>query len=196
MNTKHLLLTGLCALTLGGLTGCETIAVADNNGPGPGDYEYRGPARVTALSNGNYLARMGSRTAAFGPNGRLISGAGLTSAEIAHAQQAVRYYINGHRGDYYHPNYAPPSYTPPTWRPDGPDYSRPDPGYGRSPEVRPRGDGMIEVLMPRGGVVLYDRNGRLVQKGGTVSGSELNDANSAVQSHLREQTSSRGYDGV
>jgi hypothetical protein len=196
MNNKHLLLTGLCALALGGLTGCETIPVSSNNGPGYGNYNYNRPARVTQLTNGNYLVNIDGKVASFNRNGNLMSGIGLSSSQLAHAEMAVRYYNNGHRGDYYHPNYAPPSYRPPAWRPDGPDFNRPDPGYGRAPEVRPRGDGMIEVLMPRGGVVLYDRNGRLVQKGGTVSGSELDDANKAVQSYLREQTSSRGYDGV
>jgi hypothetical protein len=45
-------------------------------------------------------------------------------------------------------------------------------------------------------VILYDANGRMIQKGGSVSGSELYDANKAVQSYIRENNSSRGYSGV
>ena len=55
---------------------------------------------------------------------------------------------------------------------------------------------MFEVSLPRGGVVLYDRYGNVVQKGSTVTGGDLYRANRAVQSYLREQGSSRGYDGV
>jgi hypothetical protein len=88
---------------------------------------------------------------------------------------AVNDYIRGHRGDHMHPNY---------------NYQ-----HG-SPKVRPQGNGNLEVLLPSGGVVLYDRYGNVIQKGRTVTGSQLNDANKAVQSHIRENSSSRGYDGV
>lgn len=195
MKTKPILIAGLCALKLISFTSCETIAVSDS-GPGYGNYQYNGPARVTQLSNGNYLVNIDGKVASFNRYGNLMSGPGLSPSQLAHAEMAVRYYNNGHRGDYYHPNYAPPSYRPPVWRPDGPSFSRPETSYDRAPEVRPRGDGMLEVLMPGGGVVLYDRNGRMVQKGGTVSGSDLYKADRAVQSYLREQGSSRGYDGV
>jgi Tol biopolymer transport system component len=57
-------------------------------------------------------------------------------------------------------------------------------------------NGNIEVLLPSGGVVLYDRYGNVIQKGRTVSGSQLYDANKAVQSYIRENNSSRGYSGV
>ncbi len=189
MNTKPIFLAGLCAFALIGFTGCETITVSDS-GPGYGNYNYSGPARVTQLSNGNYLVNIDGKVASFNRYGNLMSGIGLSPSQIAHAEMAVRYYNNGHRGDYYHPNYAPPSYRPPVWNPNGPQFQS-----SRPPEVRPRGDGMLEVLMPAGGVVLYDNRGRLVSKGSTVSGSDLSRANQAVQSYLREQNSDRGYGG-
>ena len=52
------------------------------------------------------------------------------------------------------------------------------------------------MLLPQGGVVFYDANGRMIQKGGTVSGAQLCDANKAVQSYIRENNSPRGYDDV
>ena len=195
MQTKNILLAGLCALTLVGFTACETIEIT-NNGPGYGSYDFRGPARVTELSNGKYLVTVGSKIASFNRYGELISGAGLTSSELAHAEMALRYYRNGHRGDYYHPTYAPPSYRPPVWNPAGPVFERPQPSFGGVPEVRPRGDGMLEVLVPGGGVVLYDQRGRMMQKGNSVTGMQLQQANQAVGAYLREQTSSRGYGGV
>jgi len=137
---------------------------------------YTAPARVTQLKNGNFLTTIDGKLLSFDSTGRLTSSGTANPSEVYHAQEAVNSYMRGHRGDYMHPNYNYQSSTP--------------------PEVRPRGDGKIEVLMPKGGVVLYDANGRLIQKGGTVSGAELYDANKAVQSYLRENNSSRGYSDV
>lgn len=54
-------------------------------------------------------------------------------------------------------------------------------------EIRPRPNGQLEVLMPAGGILLYDRAGNLIQKGSTVSSSELREANKAVRVYRREQ---------
>lgn len=55
------------------------------------------------------------------------------------------------------------------------------------PEIRARQSGELEVLMPKGGVLLYSRSGKLMQKGGSVSAAELAQANSAVRAYLNEQ---------
>jgi len=64
------------------------------------------------------------------------------------------------------------------------------------PTVRPQGNGNLEVLLPGGGFVLYDRYGNVIQKGRTVSDGHLHDANKAVQSYIRENNSTPGYDSV
>jgi hypothetical protein len=137
---------------------------------------YNSPARVSKLGNGNFIVNIDKKLLTFNKDGVPMSTGSATTSEIYHAQEAVNDYIRGHRGDHMHPNYSYQS--------------------SRPPEVRPRGDGKIEVLMPSGGVVLYDANGRMIQKGGTVTGPELYDANKAVQSYIRENSSSRGYDNV
>jgi hypothetical protein len=137
---------------------------------------YNSPARVSKLGNGNFIVNIDKKLLTFNKDGVPMSTGSATTSEIYHAQEAVNDYIRGHRGDHMHPNYSYQS--------------------SRPPEVRPRGDGKIEVLMPSGGVVLYDANGRMIQKGGTITAMELYDANKAVQSHIRENSSSRGYDNV
>jgi hypothetical protein len=127
------------------------------------------------LKNGNYLVNIDSKVVSFDDAGRLTSRGIANPSEVYHAQMAVNDYIRGHRGDHMHPNY---------------NYQ------AGTPKVRPQGNGNLEVLLPGGGVVLYDRYGNVIQKGGTVSGSQLYDANKAVQSYIRENNSSRGYDGV
>lgn len=170
MKSSRLVLLG--ALLAAALPSC-VVNIPDQNAQ---HQSYHSPARVSQLGNGNYLVNIDGRILSFDPNGNpLFAGSG-TPSQVYHAREAINDYKRGHRGDYMHPNYA---------------YQSP-----RPPEVRPRGDGKIEVLMPKGGVVLYDANGRLIQKGGTVSGPELYDANKAVQSYLRENNSSRGYGGV
>lgn len=62
--------------------------------------------------------------------------------------------------------------------------ARPEAGV---PELRARDTGELEVLMPKGGVLLYSKTGKLLQKGGTVSKAELEQANKAVLSCLNEQ---------
>ncbi len=137
---------------------------------------YSSPARVSRLGNGNFLVNIDGKLLSFNSTGDPISTGNATPSQVYHAQEAIRDYTRGHRGDSMHPNYAYQSQ--------------------KAPEVRPRGDGKLEVLMPQGGVVLYDANGRMIQKGGTVSGAQLYDANKAVQSYIRENSSSRGYDDV
>ena len=61
------------------------------------------------------------------------------------------------------------------------------PNTNKPIEIRPRPNGQLEVLMPQGGVLLFDRSGNLLQKGNTVSNSELQEAQKAVRSYRREQ---------
>ena len=61
------------------------------------------------------------------------------------------------------------------------------PKHSNSPYVRRRSDGMLEVLMPSGGVVLYTRKGTFVKKGATVSSHDLARANRAVQRYLQDR---------
>lgn len=176
MKPSTIIQLGAAILATALLPSC-VIDASGNPGGGNSQYQgYSSPARVTQVKHGNFLVAIDGKLLSFDSKGSLTSAGSANPSEIYHAQEAVNAYIRGHRGDYMHPNYAYQSSTP--------------------PEVRPRGDGMIEVLMPNGGVVLYDANGRLVQKGRTVSGLELYDANKAVQSYLRENNSSRGYDNV
>lgn len=137
---------------------------------------YNSPARVSRLGSGNFLVNIDGKLLSFNSNGDPISTGNASPSQVYHAQGAIRDYTRGHRGDSMHPNYA--------YQPQKP------------PEVRRRGDGKLEVLMPQGGVVLYDANGRMIQKGGTVSGAQIRDANKAVQSYILENNSSRGYDDV
>lgn len=173
MKNKIPTLSGAVLLALASLPSC-VINVPDQQNAH--HTPYNSPARVTKLSNGNYLVNIDGRILSFNSKGNAISTGSATPSQIYHAREAVNDYIRGHRGDHMHPNYSYQS--------------------SRPPEVRPRGDGKLEVLMPKGGVILYDANGRMIQKGGTVSGSELHDANKAVQSYIRENNSSRGYSGV
>ena len=175
MKLQSIAQLGVAVLATAFLPSCiiDATGNASNNSQHQG---YSSPARVTQLKNGNFLVTIDGKLLSFDSKGSVTSRGSANPSEVYHAQEAVNSYIRGHRGDYMHPNYNYQSSTP--------------------PEVRPRGDGMIEVLMPKGGVVLYDSNGRLVQKGGTVSGAELYDANKAVQSYLRENNSSRGYSDV
>lgn len=190
MNTARLILAAACTASLF-LTGCEVVPVAG----GPGNYAYGdnhpayhqpydAPARVTQNRDG-YLVQIGNRFASYDQDGRLTSGGACSPSEIYHARAALNDFRAGQQNDYYHPNYYPSSH---------PSYT--SSGNQGAPEVRPRGDGMFEVSLPAGGVVLYDRYGNVVQKGSTVTGGDLYRANRAVQSYLREQNSSRGYDGV
>ncbi len=172
MKPYSLALLGASFIALTALPSC-VVNVPDSNSQ---HQPYNSPARVTKLGNGNFIVNIDRKVVTFRPDGSPMSTGSATPSEIYHAQEAVNDYIRGHRGEYMHPNYS---------------YQAPKP-----PEVRPREDGKIEVLMPQGGVVLYDGNGRLIQKGGTVTGSQLNDSNKAVQSYLRENNSSRGYGGV
>jgi hypothetical protein len=171
MKTPMLLAASVLALA--SLPSC----VIDASGGGAASqYEpYNSPARVTQLKNGNYLVNIDNKVVSFDNQGRLTSRGIANVSEVYHAQMAVNDYMRGHRGDHMHPNYAYQSGTP---------------------TIRPRGDGKLEVLMPSGGVILYDRYGNLIQKGGSVSSSQLYDANKAVQSYLRENNSSRGYADV
>jgi len=166
-------LYGAALLALAGLPSC-VINVPDQQNAH--HTPYNSPARVTKLSNGNYFVTIDGKTLTFNSFGSPMNTGSATPSEIYHAREAVNDYIRGHRGDHMHPNYSYQS--------------------SRPPEVRPRGDGKLEVLMPKGGVILYDANGRMIQKGGSVSGSELHDANKAVQSYIRENNGSRGYSGV
>jgi hypothetical protein len=173
MKLKTSVLLAASALALACLPSC----VVDASGGGAASqYEpYNSPARVTRLKNGNYLVNIDNKVVSFDDAGRLTSRGIANTSEVYHAQMAVNDYIRGHRGDHMHPNY---------------NYQ-----HG-SPKVRPQGNGNLEVMLPGGGVVLYDRYGNVIQKGRTVTGSQLRDANKAVQSHIRENNSSRGYSGV
>jgi hypothetical protein len=174
MKLKTVALFGASILAVSILPSCVIDAGPD---AANSQYEpYNSPARVNRLSNGNYLVTINSKVLSFNSAGRPMSTGAATPSEVYHAQEAVNDYNRGHRGDHMHPNYAYQS--------------------EKAPEVRPRGDGKLEVLMPQGGVVLYDRYGNVIQKGGTVTGSQLYDANKAVQSYIRENNSSRGYDDV
>lgn len=169
-STLPILTVGLLALSA--LPSC-VINVPDANS----QHEvYSHPARVTQLSNGNYIVKIDNRMLIYNSSGSMTSSGGASGSQIYHANQALRAYRDGHRGDYMHPNYNQAPKKP--------------------MQVRPRGDGMIEVMAPSGGVLLYDNKGRLKQKGSTVTNSEFSEATRAVQSYLREQNSSRGYDGV
>ena len=173
MKPTRIALVGATLLTCAVLPSC----VIDASGNAGSQHEaYNSPARVSRLGNGNFLVNIDGKILSFDSNGDPISTGNATPSQVYHAQEAIRDYTRGHRGEHMHPNYAYQS--------------------ERAPEVRPRGDGKLEVLMPQGGVVLYDANGRMIQKGGTVSGSELYDANKAVQSYIRENNRSRGYDDV
>ena len=172
MNTSNLALLGASLITFAALPSC-VVNVPDTNAQ---HAPYSTPARVTKLGNGNFIVNIDRKIVTFHADGSPMSTGSATPSEVYHAQEAVNDYIRGHRGDYMHPNLAYQSQKP--------------------PEVRPRGDGKLEVLLPSGGVVLYDANGRMIQKGGTVSSAQLYDANKAVQSYIRENNSSRGYDGV
>ena len=175
MKLQSIALLGAAVLATAFLPSC--IIDASGNAGGNSQHQgYSSPARVTQLKNGNFLVNIDGKLLSFDPKGSVTSRGSANPSEVYHAQEAVNSYIRGHRGDYMHPNYAYQASSP--------------------PEVRPRDDGKIEVLMPKGGVILYDANGRLIQKGSTVSGLELYDANKAVQSYLRENNSSRGYDNV
>jgi len=61
------------------------------------------------------------------------------------------------------------------------------PKADQPPEIRVRANGDMEVLMPSGGVLLYDRRGQLIQKGSTVSQADLERSNNAVRAYLKEQ---------
>jgi len=61
------------------------------------------------------------------------------------------------------------------------------PKADQPPEIRVRANGDMEVLMPAGGVLLYNRRGQLIQKGSTVSQADLERANIAVRAYLKEQ---------
>lgn len=171
MKTSPLLAASVLAIA--SLSSC--VIDASGSGSSSQYQPYSSPARVTRLKNGNYLVNIDSKVVSFDDQGRLTSRGIANPSEVYHAQMAVNDYIRGHRGDHMHPNY---------------NYQ-----HG-SPKVRPQGNGNIEVLLPSGGVVLYDRYGNVIQKGRTVSGSQLFDANKAVQSYIRENNSSRGYSGV
>lgn len=172
MKTTPSSLLAAALLSLFALPSCVINVPEQNSSHAP----YNSPARVNQLRNGNYLVSIDGKILSFDSNGSTISTGSATPSQVYHAREAVRDYMRGHRGDHMHPNYSYQS--------------------SRPPEVRPRGDGKLEVLMPRGGVILYDANGRMIQKGGSVSGTELHDANKAVQSYIRENNSSRGYSGV
>lgn len=171
MKTSVLLAASVIALVT--LPSC--VIDASGNSASSQYQPYESPARVNRLKNGNYLVTIDSKLVSFDDRGRLTSRGIANPSEVYHAQMAVNDYIRGHRGDHIHPNY---------------NYQ-----HG-SPKVRPQGNGNVEVMLHSGGVVLYDRYGNVIQKGRNVSSSQLRDANKAVQSHNRENFSSRGYDGV
>jgi hypothetical protein len=173
MKLKTFMLLAASAIALASLPSCGVDA--SGGGASSQYHPYESPARVTQQKNGNYLVNVNDKFVSFDSAGRLTSRGVANVSEVYHAQMAVNDFMRGHRGDHMHPNY---------------NYQ-----HG-SPKVRPQGNGNIEVLLPSGGVVLYDRYGNVIQKGKTVSGSQLYDANKAVQSYIRENSSSRGYDGV
>ena len=173
MKMKTSVLLAASVLALACLPSC--VIDASSGGLASQHEPYESPARVTQQKNGNYLVNVNNKFVSFDSAGRLTSRGIANVSEVYHAQMAVNDYMRGHRGDHMHPNY---------------NYQ-----HG-SPKVRPQGNGNLEVLLPSGGVVLYDRYGNVIQKGRTVTGSQLYDANKAVQSHIRENNSSRGYDGV
>jgi hypothetical protein len=173
MKPTRIALLGAALLASTVLPSCVIDASGGGN---TSQYEpYNSPARVNRLSNGNYLVTIDGKVLSFDSAGRPMSTGAATRSEIHHAQQAVNAYGYGHRGDYMHPNYAYQSGTP---------------------KVRPQGNGNLEVLLPGGGVVLYDRYGNVIQKGRDVKGPQLHDAHKAVQSYIRENSSSRGYNNV
>jgi hypothetical protein len=172
MKPSRLALLGASLIAFTALPSC-VVNVPDENAH---HTPYNTPARVTKLNNGNFIVNIDKKLVTFKADGSPLSTGSATPSEVYHAQEAVNDYIRGHRGEHMHPNYAYQSERP--------------------PEVRPRGDGKLEVLMPQGGVVLYDATGRMIQKGGTVTGAQLYDANKAVQSYIRENNSSRGYNDV
>lgn len=174
MKANRLALFGAALAIAAILPGC--VIDASGNSAASQYEPYNSPARVTKLNNGNFIVSIDKKMVTFKADGSPMSTGSATPSEVYHAQEAVNDYISGHRGEHMHPNYAYQSQ--------------------KAPEVRPRGDGKFKVLMPQGGVVLYDAHGSMIQKGGTVSGSELYDANKAVQSYIRENNRSRGYDDV
>jgi hypothetical protein len=173
MKLKTVALFGASILAFSILPSCVVDATPN---AANSQYEpYNSPARVSRLSNGNFLVTIDGKVLSFDSAGRPMSTGAANRSEIFHAQEAVNAYKYGHRGDHMHPNYAYQS---------------------AAPKVRPRGNGNLEVLLPGGGVVLYDRYGNVIQKGRDVRGPQLRDANKAVQSHIRENSSSRGYNNV
>ena len=173
MKPSRLALFGAALLVSAVLPSC--VIDASGNSAASQYEPYNSPARVTQLKNGNYLVNIDNKVVSFDSSGRLTSRGIANVSEVYHAQMAVNDYMRGHRGDHMHPNYKYQTGTP---------------------TVRPQGNGNLEVLLPSGGVVLYDRYGNVIQKGRTVTSSQLRDANKAVQSYIRENNSSRGYSGV
>jgi hypothetical protein len=57
----------------------------------------------------------------------------------------------------------------------------------RIPETVPRQDGGVDVLMPGGCVVLYDRNGSRVSAGASCSENDLNQSRDVIDTYRREQ---------
>ena len=64
---------------------------------------------------------------------------------------------------------------------------RPSRTSDETPEVVPRRSGEIEVRMPGGCTVLYDRDGELLSRGRSCSSSDRRDADAAAESYFREQ---------
>lgn len=142
----------------------------DESGYNPAPNADYSTPNVQQLRNGNYLVSYAGKTASYNSNGIRMSDSGMSGFERSQAQQAVNTFRREQSGSDDHSGYQGHS------------------GGGSGvPVVRPRSDGKLEVQMPAGGVVLYNENGGLIQKGSSVSNGDLVNANRAVRSYLREQ---------
>ena len=178
MKLKHSLITIATAACVLALPSCVE-PYSDSGRPSyrPGNSGLGNGPQVRSISSG-YIADFGNDSyARFNREGNLVSHSNCDSRRIQEAQRAVRDYM---RGDGYG---GSSSNYPPSGRPSAP------------PEVRPRRDGMIEVLMPQGCTLLYSSRGSLIQKGSSCSSDEVRRANDAVQRYLREQGSPAGFGG-
>ena len=168
---KHNTLTVAFGIALIGLALPSCLSDDSYNPqPTPG-YPTAGTPRVRQVQNGSFIvAYPGGGTASFNPEGQFLKQSDLTPYQVREAQRAVDAYRREQSGSDHHSGQG--------------GYPH---GGGGAPVVRPRSDGKLEVQMPAGGVVLYDQNGRFIQKGASVTQRDLGRANRAVQSYLREQ---------
>lgn len=155
----------LSVLTLIAVPSCSSVGTSSDYSSGnynQGNYNQGSP-RVTKLGNGNFLVSYAGKTASYNKYGVRMSDSGMSGYERSQCQQAVNDFRNGNSNSSY--------------------------GSGGIPVVQPRSDGKIEVRMPSGRVYLYNSSGGLIQKGSGGNYAEQQEANKAVNTHLREQRS-------